>query len=75
MIDLGHWFDPLADALFKPFCKSPENGVKPALRALEADEGGRYFKGKGSEAIPARFIDPSLDGRLWDETAELVSYS
>ena len=74
MIDLGHWFDPLADALFKPFCKSPENGVQPALRALAADEVGLYFKGKGSEAIPARFIDPSLDGRLWDETAGLVSY-
>ena len=73
MIDLGHWFDPLADVLFKPLCKSPEAGVQPALRALEADEGGRYFKGKGCMAVPARFIDPALDERLWNETSGLVS--
>ena len=34
MIDMGHWFDPLADALFKPLCKKPATGVQPALRAL-----------------------------------------
>lgn len=34
MIDMGHWYDPLADALFKPLCKKPSVGVQPALRAL-----------------------------------------
>ncbi len=75
MIDLGHWYDPLADALFKPFCKKPENGVKPALRALEAAEGNRYFVGKGSHAIPSRYLTPELDRRLWDATAQHLSVS
>ena len=37
MIDMGHWFDPLADIFFKPLCKKPATGVQPALRALLGD--------------------------------------
>ena len=37
MIDMGRWYDPLADALFKPLCKKPSVGVQPALRALLGD--------------------------------------
>ena len=40
MIDMGHWFDPLADTLFKPLCKKPATGVQPALRALLGDAAG-----------------------------------
>lgn len=72
MIDLGHWFDPLADALFKPLCKSPEDGVRPALRALSDGMRGRYYVGKRCKGIPARFVDPSLDKRLWEETMKLI---
>ena len=69
MIDLGHWYDPLADTLFKPLCKKPEDGVKPALRALESDQPvPRYFVGKGDRAIPRRFLTPQEDARLWEET-------
>ena len=28
MISMHRWFDPLADILFRPFCKSPEKGAK-----------------------------------------------
>ena len=72
MIDLGHWYDPLADILFKPFCKKPANGVRPALRALASKEKNRYFVGKGSRAMPQRYIDPSLDRRLWEATERLI---
>jgi len=72
MIDLGHWYDPLADALFKPLCKTPKAGVQPALRALASEAGGKYFVGKGSKVIPARYIDPALDERLWAETARII---
>ncbi len=34
MISMGRWFDPLADILFRPFCRKPEKGVTPALNAL-----------------------------------------
>ena len=72
MIDLGHWYDKLADVLFKPLCKTPKAGVEPALRALAAAEGNRYYVGKGSRAIPARYLDPALDGRIWEATGRLI---
>ena len=73
MIDLGHWYDPLADVLFKPFCKTPKAGVRPALRALASDEGNRYCVGKGFRAIPRRYLDPDLDARIWAATEALIS--
>lgn len=73
MIDLGHWFDPLADALFKPFCKSPEAGVRPALRALADTGTDRYFVGKGDRPVPRRFIAPSLDRSIWEATERILA--
>ena len=73
MIDLGHWFDPLADILFRPFCKSPERGVQPALSALASNGRNRYFVGRKSMDIPARFEDPNLDLRIWEETECILS--
>ena len=73
MIDLGHWFDPLADILFRPFCKSPERGVQPALSALASDGRNRYFVGRKIMDIPARFEDPNLDLRIWEETECILS--
>lgn len=74
MIDLGHWYDPLADALFKPLCKSPEAGVQPALRALASRRCNRYFVGKGDKEIPGRYLDPVLDARIWAATEQLLSF-
>ena len=73
MIDLGHWYDPLADVLFKPLCKTPKAGVQPALRALAAAAGNRYYVGNGDRAIPQRYIDPALDARIWAATDRLIS--
>lgn len=74
MIALGRWFDPLTDVVFRPFCKSPEKGVQPALAALSSSERNRYFVGKRSVAIPARYKDPDLDLRLWEETERIIGY-
>lgn len=74
MIDLGHWYDPLADVLFKPLCKQPSAGVQPALRALAAAQAEpRYFVGKKDRSIPARYLDPSLDARIWEATEALIN--
>ena len=75
MIDLGHWFDPLADFFFKPLCKTPKAGVQPALRALAAAEGNHYYVGKKCREIPRRYIDPALDARIWAATEQLISVS
>lgn len=73
MIDLGHWYDPLADILFKPWCKSPQAGVRPALRALAEGTRTRYYVGGKSRDIPDRYIDPSMDERIWAETRRLLN--
>lgn len=73
MIDLGHWYDPLADVLFKPLCKSPQAGVSPALRALAEETLNRYYVGRQSRDIPSRYIDPSLDETIWKKTQTLIN--
>ncbi|MBP5487002.1 MAG: SDR family NAD(P)-dependent oxidoreductase [Bacteroidales bacterium] len=73
MISMGRWFDPLADRLFRPFCKSPDKGVKPALNALSSSAKDRYFVGSHSKSIPARFLDPEMDLILWQETESILS--
>ncbi len=73
MIDLGHWYDPLTDVIFKPLCKSPQAGVRPALRALAEETHSRYYVGKGSRAVPFRYVDPLLDDRIWAETRRLIA--
>jgi NAD(P)-dependent dehydrogenase (short-subunit alcohol dehydrogenase family) len=73
MIDLGHWYDPLADALFKPFCKSPAAGVRPALSALSTDLTGHYFVGRSHRPIPHRYHTPALDLALWEATEGIVA--
>ena len=73
MIDLGHWYDPLADAIFKPLCRKPAAGVQPALRALTGQARNRYFVGRGDKAIPARSYTPDLDARIWAATEESLS--
>ncbi|MCR4860056.1 MAG: SDR family NAD(P)-dependent oxidoreductase [Bacteroidales bacterium] len=73
MISLGQWFDPLADRLFRPFCKSPENGVKPALSALGADRPGLlFYKGNRCRELSRHYLDPGLDLRLWNETERIL---
>lgn len=72
MISMGKWFDPLADALFRPFCKSPEKGVRPALSALFSELSGKYFVGQRVIDIPGRFVDQELEKRLWDETSRII---
>lgn len=71
MLSMGRWFDPLADALFRPFCKSPEKGVLPAINALHTGSSLMYFKGNGSKPIPEKYKShPDIEW-LWNKTAEL----
>ena len=71
MIDLGRWFDPLADALFKPLCKSPEQGTAPAISALESSQTMKIFKGKRCLDVQERFLEHPLSSLLWQKTAEI----
>lgn len=52
--------------------KKPESGVQPALRALREEKQNRYYVGKKCNHIPARYINPSLDKEIWEETQKLI---
>lgn len=51
MISMGRWFDPLADLLFRPFCKSPAKGAIPAINAILSDSRLRYYYGNNSKEM------------------------
>ena len=74
MITMGKWFDPLADVLFRSFCKLPQNGALPALAALESNGSGCYFVCRRSDPIPSRWQDTALQDRLWTETERILCY-
>lgn len=78
MISMHRWFDPIADVLFRPFCKSPEKGAAPAINALMASENSlqttgsahdvRLFSGSKSKAISQKHYDNEMRMWLWKET-------
>lgn len=68
MITMGKWFDPLADIFFRPFCKKPQDGVRPALDALHYNGSGQYFAGRKHSPVAAGFVSHPLRDWLWDET-------
>ena len=51
MITMGRWFDPLADLLFRPICKTPSQGAIPAINAITSPATARYFSGRGSRRL------------------------
>ncbi|MBE6338745.1 MAG: SDR family NAD(P)-dependent oxidoreductase [Lentimicrobiaceae bacterium] len=81
MISMHRWFDPLADVLFRPFCKSPEKGALPAVNALlykSTDNGQqstdllqrnvKLFSGNNSKVISQKHYDNPMRKWLWEET-------
>lgn len=68
MLHMDRWYDPLADALFRPFCKKPEGGATPAVNAVTAETGGRLFRGHRSRPFPKRWLNTGLSQWLWQES-------
>lgn len=72
MIRMDRWFDPLADVLFRPLCKTPEEGVAPALRALGTETTGKLFVGRKIKEIPSKYRQFDSVGWLRKETLRIV---
>lgn len=80
MISMHRWFDPLADVLFRPFCKSPDKGAVPAVNALMMTTDNRQqtadfirnevklFSGNKSKTISQKYYDEVIREWLWEET-------
>ena len=82
MISMHRWFDPLADVLFRPFCKSPEKGAIPAVNALlykttrqQDNETTRLFSGNKSKVIPQKYYDETIREWLWEESCKQLKIS
>lgn len=73
MISMERWFDPLANLVFRPFCKSPVKGAIPAINALMSDENGILFSGNGHKVLKDKYRFHKYKDWLWDETEELIS--
>ena len=82
MISMHRWFDPLADVLFRPFCKSPEKGAIPAVNALlqpiansqqPTIQNVRLFSGNRSKVIPQKHYDNPLRKWLWEESGKQLT--
>ncbi len=86
MISMHRWFDPLADVLFRPFCKSPEKGALPAVNALlykSTDNGQqstdllqrnvKLFSGNKSKVISQKHYDNPLRKWLWEESCKQLT--
>ena len=72
MIDLGRWFDPIADAVFKPLCKTPAEGALPAVNAMLSDRSMQLFRGDGYEPIPDKFLERRISSAaLWEQTESI----
>ena len=76
MISLDRWFDPLADVLFRPFCKSPEKGVQSALLALNYEGSGKLFTSSGMKELPSCYYkDKAKAELLLSKAAECAGFS
>ena len=86
MISMHRWFDPLADVLFRPFCKSPEKGAIPAVNALlykSTDNGQqstdllqrnvKLFSGNKSKVISQKHYDNPIRKWLWEESCKQLT--
>lgn len=81
MISMHRWFDPLADILFRPFCKSPEKGAIPAVNALmttdEVQQIGNVilFSGNKSKVVSMKHYDNPIREWLWKETEARLGFT
>ena len=68
ILHMDRWFDPLCDAIFRPFCKSPEGGATPAVNAVTSECTLQLFRGNRHSDLPRRWQNAKLAAWLWDET-------
>ena len=76
IIHMERWYDRLCDNIFRPLCKTPEQGAAAAVNALLHPEiSGELFtsgwRGKSfrHKTFPQRYVSHPLRTWIWDETA------
>ena len=70
---MDRWYDGLADAIFRPFCKSPEKGAIPAVNAMATNDYLHFFVGNKCRIVPHKYLtNPNIDW-LWKTTENILS--
>ena len=73
MIHMDRWYDVLADAIFRPFCKSPEKGAIPAVNALSTNDYLHFFVGNKCRIVPHKYLtNPNIEW-LWKTTENILN--
>lgn len=75
MISMGRWFDPLADRIFRPLIRTPEQGADTALwLALGGAEVGTgpYFASRHPKKLPRKMTEYPCRQTLWEETERMI---
>lgn len=74
MLVMGHWYDSLADIIFRPFTASPKKGARSAINALNSkDVRLQYFKGNRFKPIKKKYTTHPLSEWLWTETIDQLT--
>ena len=76
IIHMDRWYDHLCDRIFRPLCKTPEQGAAAAVNALlhpelsgELFTSGRKGKSFRHKPFPQRYVSHPLRTWIWDESA------
>lgn len=76
MITMNRWFDPLADKIFRPFIRTPEEGARTALWLATDDKvrglSGHCWKNRRGMRIPDRVLHHAERGWLWQASERFV---
>lgn len=72
IITMDRWFDSLADVVFRPLIKRPEQGVAPALKALVSDKRLYYFVGKKARPIRQHYLHHPFIEEVWNALESFV---
>ena len=82
IIRMDRWFDRLCDKMFRPLCKTPEQGAAAAVNPLLHPEVSGMFCTSGRRGnlfrripFPPRFVSHPLRVWLWDTTASVCKFT
>jgi len=76
MITMDKWFDPIADLLFRPFIRTPEEGAATALHIALTEDGinknGALFASCREKNISSRILESGNRDWLKSETDKIL---
>ena len=77
MITMHRWFDPIADLLFRPLIKTPEQGAETALQLacgkLPVSGNSLYWRNGKARRISDSVMNHPCRKHLWKQILQLTA--